>query len=195
MTRTLPYNMRLDAAAMLAREVPVVEIARQFSISRMTVYNWSRTDEAQEHIAAIRQSVREATKSLAVADKVRRISYAQAMFDGAMAVIESRRQAGVIATDALPGEATGHVAIKTETLGNGVTKREAAFDAAIHAEARKWLEYAAKELDDITSAVNVRHSGRVDHVVSRLDLSNLTDEQLESLAAIREQAIAEEVAV
>ncbi len=89
-------------------------------------------------------------------------------------------------------EATGHIAVKTETLGNGVTKREAAFDASIHAEVRKWLEYAAKELDDITSAVNVRYSGRVDHVVRRLDLSNLTDEQLESLAAIREQAIAEE---
>ena len=196
---TLKHGKHLEAAAMLARDVPVAEIARQLCVTPRTILNWSKTDEAQAHIADIRESVRAATKRLAVADKVRRIIEAQEMYDGAKAVIASRREAGHAATNPLPGEATGHVAVKiTEvtTDNRGIERttvtREAAFDASIHAEARKWLEYAARELGDIEASVSVKHSGSVDHVVRRPNLSNLTDEQVEALAAIREQAIAEE---
>ncbi len=163
MTRRLPITEHLDAAAMLARDVPVAEVARQKGVTRRTIQTWAKTDEAQAHIAAVKAGVREATKALSVADKVRRIQHAQTMFDGVMAVIESRRRAGVLARNPFPGEETGHVAVKTETLGNAVVKREAAFDASIHAEARKWLEYAAKELGDVEVAVNVKHGGRIDH--------------------------------
>ncbi len=169
---------------MLARDVPVGEVARQLDVTPRTILNWSKTADAQDHIAAIKAGVREATKALSVADKVRRIQHAQTMFDGAMAVIESRRRAGVLTRNSLPGEETGHVAVKTETLGNAVVKREAAFDASIHAEARKWLEYAAKELGDIETGISVKHSGRVDHVVQRRDLSALTDDELDALTEL-----------
>ena len=179
---------------MLARDVPMPEIARQFGVTERTIFTWSRTAEARTHIAAIRASVREGTKSLAVADKVRRIAHAQTMLDGITAIIASRRAAGLAAAEALPGEATGHVAVKiTEvTTGNRhatrtVVTREATFDAALHAEARKWQEYVAKELGDLDSGLTVRHSGTVEHVHRRHDLSLLTDDELEQLAALGER--------
>ncbi|MCA9878433.1 MAG: hypothetical protein KC442_11645 [Thermomicrobiales bacterium] len=192
MPRALPVSKTLEVAAMLARDVSVNEIARQAGVTPRTILNWSKTDEAQAHIAAIRASVRDATRHLAVADKVRRINHAQEMLDGVMAVIAARRAAGAAEAMALPGEETGHVAVKTESVGGRVTKREAAFDASLHAEARKWLEYAARELSDIETGVNVRHSGRVDHVVRRPDLSALTDGELEKLAELAEKVAAGE---
>lgn len=194
MPRTLPHTKHLDAAAMLARDVPVAEIARQLGAPRQTIYNWSKTDEAQAHIAAVKAGVREATKHLAIADKVRRIRHAQTMLDGILAVIESRREAGERSRDPLPGEETGHVAVKTETLSNLVTKREAAFDASLHAEARKWLEYVAKEKGEFDATLNVKHGGRIDHVVSRPNLDTLTDDELESLLPLAEKVAAGEVA-
>ena len=178
MPRTLPITLHLDAAAMLARDVSVSEVARQMGVSRRTIQTWAKTPECQQHIAAIKAGVREATKHLAIADKVRRVRYAQDMLDGTQAVIHERREAAKSSASPLPGESTGHVAVKTETLSNLVTKREAAFDASIHAEARKWLEYAAKELGDVESGITVRHSGRVDHRHSTLpDFSALTLEE------------------
>lgn len=194
MPRTLPHTKHLDAAAMLARDVPVAEIARQLGAPRQTIYNWSQTEEAQAHIAAVKAGVREATKHLAIADKVRRIRQAQAMLDGILAVIAERREAAKLASNPLPGEATGHVAVKTETLSNLVTKREAAFDASLHAEARKWLEYVAKETGDLDATVNVKHGGRINHVISRPNLDVLTDDELESLLPLAEKVAAGEVA-
>lgn len=193
MPRTLPITSHLDAAAMLARDVPVAEVARQMGVSRRTIHTWAKTDEAQEQIAAIKTSVREATRHLAIADKVRRIHNAQVMLDGILAVIAARQKAGRAERAPLPGEATGHVTVKTESVGSITTKREAAFDASLHAEARKWQEYVAKELGDIETGVNVRHSGRVDHVISRPDLSMLSDEELEALLPLAEKVAAGEV--
>lgn len=178
---------------MLARDVPLTEVARQLGVTRPTIYNWAQTEEAKAHIAAVKAGVQEATKHLAIADKVRRIRQAQAMLDGILAVIAERREAARSASTPLPGEATGHVAVKTETLSTLVTKREAAFDASLHAEARKWLEYVAKEKGELDAALNVKHSGRVDHVVSRPNLDSLTDDELESLLPLAEKVAAGEV--
>jgi IS30 family transposase len=194
MPRNVPITHRLEAAALLARDVPVAEIAHQMGVSRWTIVSWAKTDEAQSHIAAIKSSVREATKALAVADKVRRIQYAQTMRDGVDALIAARRAAGS-QINAIGAE-TGQVAVKvttTEVRGRVTTTYEAAFDASLHDQARKWSEYAAKELDDLESNVNVRHSGRVDHVISRPDLSVLSDEELESLLPLAEKVAAGEV--
>lgn len=194
MPKALPESAHLDAAAMLARDVPVKEIARQLSITPRTVLNWSKTEEAQNHIVAIKASVREATKHLAIADKVRRVVYAQQMRDGIDALIAARKDAG--ARQHVVGAETGQVAVKTtitEVRDRTTETYEAAFDATLHAEARKWNEYAAKELDDLETGINVRHSGRVDHVIRRLDLSALSDEELESLLPLAEKVAAGEV--
>lgn len=193
MPRTMPQTMHLEAAAMLARDVPIVEIARQLGVSRVTVYNWSQTDEAQAHIADIKAGVRKATKHLAIADKVRRIRYAQAMRDGIDALLQARRKAGEAASYPMPGEETGQVAIKDITTATGARIKEAAFDAALHNEARKWNEYAAKELGEFDASLNVKHSGRVDHIISRMDLGALSDEELESLLPLAEKVAAGEV--
>lgn len=192
MTRNLPISRPLEAAAMLARDVPVGEVARQMGVTRRTVQTWAKTEECQAHIASIKTSVREATKHLAVADQVRRINYAQEMRDGIDAVIAARREAGLSQSKPMPGEGTGHVAIKDVEI-KGVRTREAAFDAALHAEARKWNEYVAKELGEFSTGLNVKHSGRVDHVISRMDLGALTDEELESLLPLAEKVAAGEL--
>lgn len=193
MARTLPETKRFAAVAMLARDVPVMEIARQLGVTRATVYNWSQTDEAQAHIATIRAGVREATKHLAIADKVRRIRYAQEMRDGIDAVIAERREMARTGQRALPGEATGHVAVKETVTAMGAMVREAVFDAALHAEARKWNDYVAKELGDIETGVNVRHSGRINHVVRRPNLDALSDDELELLMPLAEKVARGEV--
>lgn len=177
---------------MLARDVPVAEVARQLGVTRRTVQTWAKTEECQAHITAIKTSVREATKHLAVADKVRRIAYAQEMRDGIDALIAARREAGMTGKQPMTGEATGHVAVKDVEI-KGVRTREAAFDAALHAEARKWNEYAAKELGEFDAGLNVKHSGRVDHIISRMDLGALTDDELESLLPLAEKVAAGEL--
>ena len=192
MPRNLPNSRHLEAAAMLARDVPVAEVARQMGVTRHTIHVWAKTDECQAHITAIKTSVREATRHLAVADKVRRIAYAQEMRDGIDALIAARRAAGLSQREPMPGEDTGHVAIKDVEI-KGVRTREAAFDAALHAEARKWNEYAAKELGEFDAGLNVKHSGRVDHVISRMDLGALTDDELESLLPLAEKVAAGEL--
>lgn len=192
MPRTLPNSRHLEAAAMLARDVPVTEVARQMGVTRHTIQVWSKTDECQAHITAIKTSVREATKHLSVADKVRRLVHAQSAVDGIDSLIEARREAGAASKQPMPGEATGHVAVKDVEI-KGVRTREAAFDAALHNEKRKWLEYAAKELGEFDAGLNVKHSGRVDHIVSRMDLGALTDEELESLLPLAEKVAAGEL--
>lgn len=192
MPRNLPHSRHLEAAAMLARDVPVAEVARQMGVTRHTIQVWAKTEECQAHIAAIKTSVREATKHLSVADKVRRLVHAQEMVDGIESLIAARRAAGEASKQPMPGEATGHVAIKDVEI-KGVRTREAAFDAALHNEKRKWLEYAAKELGEFDAGLNVKHSGRVDHIISRMDLGALTDEELESLLPLAEKVAAGEL--
>lgn len=181
---------------MLARDVPVAEIARQLGVNRRTILNWSRTEEAQAHIASIKTSVREATKHLAIADKVRRIEYAQRMRDGVDALRLARREKHW--SGHIVGAETGEVAVKVTEIdlpGGAIkTVYESSFDAALHAEARKWNEYAAKELGELDANLNVKHSGRVDHVVRRPDLSALTDEDLEHLASLADKIAVGEVA-
>lgn len=192
MVRRLRITSVLHAAAMLAEGVPMPEIARQLGVTDRTILSWSKTEEAQAHIAAINASVAEATKGLAVANKVRRIVQAQEMVDGIDAVIAARRKAGasgrkrLLDPDPVPGEETGHVAVKEIEI-KGVRTREAAFDAALHNERRKWLEYVAKEKGELDTRLNVKHSGRVDHVVQRRDLSGLTDEELDHLTELAQK--------
>jgi RNA 3'-terminal phosphate cyclase len=192
MARKLPMTSVLDAAAMLAREVPATEVARQMNVTDRTIRTWAKTEEAQARIAEIQKGAAEATKRLAIADKVRRINYAQQMRDGIDALIAARSEKHW--SEFIAGAETGQVAVKvTEiTLPSGVEKTtyEAAFDASLHDQARKWNEAVARELGQIDANLNVKHSGRVDHVISRPNLSALTDEELESLLPLAEKIAA-----
>lgn len=95
-----------------------------------------------------------------------------------------------------PGWESGfHVRqVKAISIGRGqtTTVEEFALDATMLREFTTLEKEIAQELGERESGVNIRLSGRVDHVISRPDLSRLTDQQIESLLAIREQAIAEE---
>lgn len=192
MPRKLPILSVLDAAVMLARDVPATEIARQLNVTDRTIRSWAKTEEAQARIAEIQKGAAEATKWLAIADKVRRVNYAQQMRDGIDALIAARSEKHW--SGHIVGSETGQVAVKvTEiTLPSGVEKTtyEAAFDASLHDQARKWNEAVARELGQIDANLNVKHSGRVDHVISRPDLSALTDEELESLLPLAEKVAA-----
>lgn len=192
MSRNFPITRHMEAAALLAEDVPVTEIARQFGVSRRTIYNWSESPEAKALIAEIQAETRAGVKHLAIANKVRRLHLAQQMVDGILAVIADRQAQGAAQDKPLPGEATGHVAVKRTFSEGGVTM-EASFDNALHASMVKWLEYAAKELGDVETSVNLKHSGTVRHVHRKVDLSALTDDELDQLALLAEKIESGEV--
>ncbi len=189
MSRTLIPTRVFQAAAMLAEGVDVTEVARQFGVSRKTVYEWSKTPEAQAVIAEITASVRAGVKHLAIANKVRRLHMAQEMVDGIDGVIADRKDAATERAagkwDApMPGERTGHVAVKVGYSPGGQPIKEASFDGALHTAKARWLEYAAKELGDIETRVGVKHSGTVshDHAHRVYDFSAFTPEEQDTIA-------------
>lgn len=178
---------------MYARDVPLEEIARQCGVPVTTVSNWVYSPEGKDHVERIRIGVAEATKELAVSDKSRRIRMAQVEADRILELIQERRTAAAGASDPLPGELSGLVAVKetTTTIGSGnnirtTTVREGKYDAAVHEQLRRLLEYVAREKGELDIGLNVKHSGRVDHVVRRQDLDRLSDEQLEQLTVMSE---------
>lgn len=186
MPRTPPITNHFEAAALLADDVPVTEVARQLGVSRKTIYTWSESDEFRALVAEIRADVRAAVKHLAVANKTRRLHLAQEMVDGLLAVVADRKRDGRAAKQPMPGQRSGHVVVKETYAANGLPQKEAAFDAAIHSSLVKWLEYAAKELGEADAKVDVRHSGRVSHTHHERtqDLSMLSDDELDRLAEL-----------
>jgi IS30 family transposase len=90
MAQTLPNTSHLAAAAMIARDVPIREIARQIRRFTRTIYTWAKTKEAQERIAAVKAGVSEATKHLAIADKARRIETLDTLHSKLLTVVDER---------------------------------------------------------------------------------------------------------
>lgn len=181
---------------MFARGMTLSEVSEQVDTPTGTLRRWTDDLQFREIITRIRESTKEATRTIAVADKVQRIIYAQRMIEGIDAVIESRAEAGQKSTDPVPGEATGHIAvrIRTTTTGSGpnsrtVTEKEGYFDASLHNERRRWMEYVSKELGEME--VNVNHKGTIVHV-QKPNYNNLSDAELENLAAMAEKLMADE---
>lgn len=181
MPRTLPLTSHVKAAALLAEDVPVTEVARRFGVTRTTLYEWARTEEALATIAAIKADVREGVKHLPIANLTHRVHVAQELLDGVLSVISDRAAAGKqkAATGwdaAMPGERTGHVAVKQIGVGRQAV-REAAFDGATIAAAVKLMEYVEKATGSAPAEkVDVRLSGRVRHEIDdrRYDNSSLS---------------------
>lgn len=98
-----------------------------------------------------------------------------------------------------PGWESGlHVRqIKAVPAGRGETTliEEFALDTAMMRELDTLEKDIAQECGQLQTSVSVRHSGRVDHVVQRPDLSALSDEELEQLTALAERITTGEVPV
>ena len=195
MPRKLPITSVVKAAALLAEDVPTAEVARRFGVSERTIYDWSRSDEGRETIAAIKANVREGVKHLPIANLTHRVHVAQDLLDGVLGVVAERAAAGKKKADtgwdaAMTGERTGHVAVKQIGVGRSAV-REGAFDGATIAAAVKLMEYVERATGQEQAAiVNVRHSGTVRHVAR--DYSRLSDDELDSLIALAEKVDAGE---
>jgi len=96
-----------------------------------------------------------------------------------------------------PGWESGfHVRqIKAVPAGRGETTliEEFALDTAMMRELDTLEKDIAQECGQLQTSVSVRHSGRVDHVVQRPNLSALSDDELEHLTALAERVAAGEV--
>jgi transposase-like protein len=179
------------AAAMRAEGTTVVEIARQLNVHSQTVFKWLATPLAKEMIERIQGSVNEATRDLAIANKKNRIDMAQREADRLLELIASRAaQSGVVAGDETGVVAVKQTTIQTVTRGGALTTTtivEGKYEAAIHEQLRKLLEYVAREKGELDASVNVKHQGRVDHVHRRPNLDALNEEELVALAAIADR--------
>jgi transposase-like protein len=144
MSQTLPNTSHLAAAAMIARDVPIREIARQFGVTPRTIYTWAKTKEAQERIAAVKAGVSEATKHLAIADKARRIETLDTLHSKLLTVVDER---AVDMTGEVAGGGTGLMARQVKQMGRS-TVTEYVVDSGVVREIRGLEEQAAKELGD-----------------------------------------------
>ena len=109
-----------------------------------------------------------------------------------------RQQAEEHPSDPLPPgwESGFHVRqIKAVPAGRGETTliEEFVLDTAMMRELDTLEKDIAQECGQLQTSVSVRHSGRVDHVIQRPNLSALSDDELEHLTALAERVATGEV--
>lgn len=175
MAQTLPNTSHLAAASMIARDVPIREIARQFGVSTRTIYTWAKTKEAQQRIADVKAGISEATKHLAIADKARRVETLDALHSKLLTVVDERAadMAGEVA-----GGGTGTLVRQAKQIGagrNAQTITEYAVDNGLIREIRGLEEQAAKELGDWVEKSEI--GGGLD-MTSRVELVGINPDLL-----------------
>src|SRR5690606_12421430 len=102
------------------------------------------------------------------------------------AIIEARAERYAEEREWAAGESTGLIVTK-ETWGK-TNSQEAVADIAIVKQIQSLQEQIVKELRDWDTSVNIKHSGRVDHVHRVPEgLRTLTDDELDKLEELAER--------
>lgn len=182
------------------------EIAHEAGISDRQLRTWKKHPPFASLVSAIAGEVGDAFRNEAVATKAGRLRILIDMHNKLLAVIEARAAAAIemqerqgLGGDTLQtprsmwaaGEETGVIVTK-ETWGK-TNSREAAVDNATLKSMLDIQDRIARELGQREDAINVKHSGRVDHV-HRIPqgLQNLSDDELDALEVIAAKAVATE---
>lgn len=153
------------------------EVAAEAGITERQLQKWKNHPPFASLVAAIAGEVGDAFRNEAVATKAGRLRILIDMHNKLLAVIEARAAAAILVQqrqgvggDALQtpravwaaGEETGVVVTK-ETWGK-TNSHEASVDNATLKSLLDIQDRIARELGQREDTINVRHSGRVDHV-------------------------------
>jgi len=181
------------AASQLADgTIPDREIAQIAGVTQRQLDRWKKDPTFASLVQGLIGEASEAIRHEAVATKAGRIRVLADLHNKILQVIEARSYAQESERQWAPGEHTGLIATK-ETIGLESISREAAVDVATLKELRSIQEQIAKELGQWDTSVNVRHSGRIDHVHRIPDgLRNLSNDELDALERIALKATSSE---
>lgn len=160
------------------------EIAAIAGITDRQLRTWKKHPPFAALVAAITGSVAVAFQDEAVASKAGRIRILIDMHNKLLAVIEERAERYAEERSWAPGESTGLIVTK-ESIGMSISK-EASIDTGLLKSMLDIQERISKELSQWDyGRVDVKHSGRVDHVVRiPQHLHNLSDDELAALERI-----------
>jgi hypothetical protein len=163
------------------------------NITRRHLVRWKKHPQFDALVRGILGDVQHSARDEIVTTKAGRLRILIDLHNKLLAIIEARAERHADEREWAAGESTGLIVTK-ESVGNTYS-REAAVDVALVKQIQSIQEQIAKELGQWDSSINVRHTGRVDHVHRSLAHSQLTDEQLEFLEAIALDIQAKEHAV
>ena len=200
------------AASQLADgQMPDREIAKQAGVTQRQIDRWKKEPAFAALVRGLIADAADAIRHEAVATKAGRLRILTDTHNKLLQIIEARVEAATRAVDVTDlggdalrtprsiwaaGEATGLIVTK-ETWGK-TSSHEAAVDTSLIKSLLDVQERIARELGQFETSVNVKHSGRVDHVVRvPQQLHNLSDDELDALEriALKAQDAEHEVSV
>lgn len=178
---------RYRAAAQIADgTLTLSQIAKQAGITRRQLTTWRNQPEFIALVNAISGDAFEAIRDEVVSSKAGRLRILVDLHNKLLAVIEARMAAHADERPWAAGESTGLVVTK-ESWGN-TDSREAQVDIGLVKQIQSLHEQIVKEQRDWDTSVNVRHSGRIDHVHRNPDLKALSDDEIDRLEELAQRA-------
>lgn len=172
-----PLTARQQMAALLvALDQETDEaIARQVGLKVRQLTRWKRLPLFEARVAELRAAFARAVEGKGIAERSRRVQMLQDLVDRMALIVEGRAENMPL----VPGGKSGLLVRQYKQTGKDDYQEEYHFDAALAREIRATLQQAAQELGQWTE----RHA-----VIDELDLSQLSDDELDALA--RGKAIA-----
>lgn len=151
---------RKRAAWLLAEDyVPVSKIAEELDVNLQTLNIWRKHPDFAAAVAEYEKEIFDEIKQHGLAVTEKRVRMAQEILDSMVALVHARAEAGaarIARGVGEPGEETGLLA--EIPLKNGGTMM--AFDSQLTKEIRETLKYAAQELGQFQSRVDVTSGGQ-----------------------------------
>lgn len=186
------------AASQLADGVMTdAAIAKEASVAVRQLHRWKKEPAFAALVQGLIGEAADAIKHEAVATKAGRLRILTDLHNKLLVIIEARAERHAIERAWAAGESTGLIVTK-ETWGK-TRSQEASVDASLIRELLNLQERIARELGQWDfGKLDVKHSGRVDHVVRvPQQLHNLSDDELDALEriALKAQDAEHEVSV
>jgi transposase-like protein len=169
------------------------DIAKQAGITARQLRKWKKQPEFAALVHAITSDATSAIRDEIVASKAGRLRVLVDLHNKLLAIIEARMAVHADERVWAAGESTGLIVTK-ESWGN-TDSREAQADLGLVKQIQSLHEQIIKEQNNWDTKLNVRHSGRVDHVHRSIPHTNLSVDQLEALETIAADAYEREHAV
>lgn len=172
---SVPEEIRTKAATLIAiGDVSYTEIAKQCEIDETTLYGWRKEEWFIKKVAAALDHLRQTVMKEGIADRVERVKRLQKRWDGINKVFQERGDDPIHSSH--PGWTTGLLCHEQRSIGSGDLASVVDIykvDVGTIKEEREIAKQAAQELGQWTEKIQQSY-----------DLSNLTDEELETLERI-----------